>query len=302
MAYALQYQAFVDDLTSLVAASTDVSWFTLQPYEAPQAPTLLPEGLFVGDVHSAAGQPEDVSWFTTFAHESPVERQVPESGFFATDLHSAGGEPTDVSWFTTLPHQPATERELGPQGFFAADLTSGAAVVTDDQSWFATFPDTAPVESEVVPQGHFAGDVDSAGGEPADVSWFTTFANEAPVEREVAPQGFVTGDFTTADAVVWTSAGTPYRLWLHTSANWRSSADFYAESMMKAATGTARMRIYNETDGAEVAGSEATTASATYVRVRAAAVNLADAKEYRLQFGTVAGDSGQAYGGTILNF
>lgn len=128
MTYVLQYQAHVDDLTSLAGSLEAVSWFTTFAHEAPQAPVLLAEGFFAADLHSAGAEPADVSWFTTFAHEAPLERELPPLGFFAADLHGAGAEPGDVSWFTTFAHEAPVERELPPLGFFAGDIDSGSAL------------------------------------------------------------------------------------------------------------------------------------------------------------------------------
>ena len=58
------------------------------------------------------------------------------------------------------------------------------------------------------------------------------------------------------------------------------------------AGGTAKARIYNVTDAAAVAGSEVTTTSTTYVRLRSGAVTLANTKEYQVQFGADGSDGG----------
>ena len=129
MGYSLQYQAHVDDLTSLAGSPADTAWFVLHPHEAPQAPILLAEGFFAADLHSVAAKPADVSWFTTFPREVPAEREVAQQGFFAADLHSEAGEADDVAWFTTFADKAPVERKLLPIGFFAGDIHSGSAVV-----------------------------------------------------------------------------------------------------------------------------------------------------------------------------
>lgn len=99
--------------------------------------------------------------------------------------------------------------------------------------------------------------------------------------------------------IVWTAAGSPYRLFLFTAANWAVNA-FVAEAMVRATTGTAYLRIYNEDGTVAIAGSQGNTASGTFVRLRISSVALTDGKQHRLQFGTEAGDDGEAYGGVLI--
>lgn len=228
MGYLLQYQAHVDDLTSLAGNPEDTSWFSLQPYEQPEAPTLLVEGFLAADLTSGAVAVDDQSWLVRFDHEQPEPQQLPDLGFFAADLHSAGGKPDDVSWFPTFPH-------------------------------------------------------------------------EMPLERAVAPAGFIAGDFTTgaAAAITWTNMEPPYRLVLFTAANWATNA-WVGEAMVRATTGTAYLRIYDEDGAAAIAGSQVSTASGTFVRLRTPSVTLTDGNEHRLQFGSEAGDAGEAHGGVLI--
>lgn len=102
-----------------------------------------------------------------------------------------------------------------------------------------------------------------------------------------------------AVGIVWTAAGMPYRLLLFTAANWTENA-FVAEAMVRATSGTAYLRIYNEDGAAVIAGSQVSTASGTFVRLRTPSVVLDDGDEHRLQFGSAAGDAGEAYGGVLI--
>ncbi len=121
----------------------------------------------------------------------------------------------------------------------------------------------------------------------------------SPLGTPGPPYAFVAKAATT---VIWTSTGPPYKLFRFTAANWRASPSWYAEAMVKATAGTARMRIWNETDGAAVADSEITTTSATFVRLRSAAATLTDGKDFRIQFGALAADGGEAYAGVLIHF
>lgn len=89
---------------------------------------------------------------------------------------------------------------------------------------------------------------------------------------------------------------------LHTAANWRVGALFRVELMMRAVVGTAHAQIYNETDGVEIAGSDVTTTSGTFVRARGPAVALTDGKEHRVRVGTEVGDDGEGFGAGLIQF
>lgn len=108
-----------------------------------------------------------------------------------------------------------------------------------------------------------------------------------------------------AVGVVWNAVGPPYNIRLFVAANWAVNA-FVGEAMIRATAGTARMRIrhgtppYDEATAATIAGSEVTTTSGTYVRVRTPSVALVDGDEHRLQHGSDAGSAGDAYGGDLI--
>ena len=92
------------------------------------------------------------------------------------------------------------------------------------------------------------------------------------------------------------SFGIPF---LYTAANW-GTVSFYLEVWMRASVGTARARLWNETDGVAVAGSDLTTASGSYVRLRTGALILTDGKLYNVQFGSEDADSGAFRGGKLV--
>ena len=93
------------------------------------------------------------------------------------------------------------------------------------------------------------------------------------------------------------SYGSPF---LFTTANWGGSVQFYLEVYMRAASGTARARLYNETDGTAVASSDVTTASSSYVRVRSSSVTLVDGNVYSVQFGSNDNDGGAFRSGKLV--
>ncbi len=102
---------------------------------------------------------------------------------------------------------------------------------------------------------------------------------------------------SAADVIVYVSMG---HIFVFTLSNWSPLPTWYIETTMRATSGTARARLYDLTDAAEVADSAITTASATHARVRSAAIALTDAHEYEAQFGTTAGDSGEARGADLI--
>lgn len=94
----------------------------------------------------------------------------------------------------------------------------------------------------------------------------------------------------------FSSYGVPF---LYTSANW-GAVSFYLEAYVKATAGTVYARLYNVTDSAAVAGSQLSTAAATYQRLRTAALTLTDGKTYRAQFGKEGADAGKFLGAKLV--
>ena len=91
--------------------------------------------------------------------------------------------------------------------------------------------------------------------------------------------------------------GAPF---LYTAANWGGSLAFYLEVYIKAATGTARARLWNDTDGAVVANSGLNTAATSYTRLRSGALSLTGGKTYVVQFGTEDGTAGEFKHGKVI--
>lgn len=91
--------------------------------------------------------------------------------------------------------------------------------------------------------------------------------------------------------------GLPF---LYTAANWNRAPGFYLEVYLRATGGTVRARLYNTTDGTAVVNSEVTTVSATYVRLRSAALTLTDGKLYTLQLGSNNADGGGCRGAKLV--
>lgn len=265
MSYSLQYQAHVDDLTSLAGNVADFSWFNVQPHEAPRTPTLPIEGFFADDLHSAAAEaPADTSWFNLQPHEAPQAVSLLAEGFFAGDLHSEGGQPDDVSWLVSFPSVAPLAPDPPLLGFQAGDIHSGAAVVPpEDQSWFATFPDEPAVEQELVPQGAFAGDVDSG------------------------------------TAIFWRTIADVFS---YDAANHGAALSYYFEVLLLATVGTAHARLYSTTTSAAVSGSELSTTSSTATRLRSGALTLVDANDYHLQIGKQGADAGIAAGAKVITY
>ena len=67
------------------------------------------------------------------------------------------------------------------------------------------------------------------------------------------------------------------------SSRFDGTVNVYFEATMMTDAGTGYARLYNNTDGAEVANSEITTTSTSMVRVRSSALTLSSGKEYTMQ-------------------
>lgn len=81
-----------------------------------------------------------------------------------------------------------------------------------------------------------------------------------------------------------------------------TSALLYFEAMLKASTPavTAKVYLYNVTDGLIVPGSEVSTTSITPVRVRSGAITLSGVKDYRVEFGGDIGGLYNCYSADVL--
>ncbi|KKM05738.1 hypothetical protein LCGC14_1751080 [marine sediment metagenome] len=101
----------------------------------------------------------------------------------------------------------------------------------------------------------------------------------------------------TVTPSTYTTYGAPF---LYTAANWGSALAFHLEVYIKAATGTARARLWNDTDGAVVTDSGLNTAVTSYTRLRSGALSLTDGKTYAVQFGTEDGTAGEFKHGKII--
>jgi len=89
------------------------------------------------------------------------------------------------------------------------------------------------------------------------------------------------------------------KAFLYTKSNWQG-ATFYFEVYWRSISGIVYARLYNITDGAEVADSTLTTKSGTFTRSRSTALTLTDGKEYRIQFGVARVNTGEHFGGGLI--
>lgn len=102
--------------------------------------------------------------------------------------------------------------------------------------------------------------------------------------------------FTPGAGVTWALVGVPFT---YTSANYVGRT-FYFETYYRATSGTAYVRLYDNTDAAEVADSEVSTASTTAALERSTAITLTDAHEYQTQIGIVGADTGAIRGARVI--
>jgi len=263
LGYLLQYQAHVDDLTSLAGNPEDTSWFFVQPFESPRRATIPDEGIVVGDITSGAVVvPDDQSWLILRPDEQPESERLLPIGFFAGDLDSAGAQPEDTSWFLVEPFtsQPPVRPSLRPEH-----------------------------------EGLYVGDRDSLAGVPEDVSWFVFYPYEVPLERKVAPAGHFAADLSSAEGIIYTSLGIIHLV----SIGLGNEAPFF-EATIRATVGMLHARLYNLTTDEAVANSEVSTTSATDTVVRSAAMDLTNAHKCRAQFGKAGSDAGDAIGAEIV--
>lgn len=100
----------------------------------------------------------------------------------------------------------------------------------------------------------------------------------------------------TVTAPTFTSYGLPL---LFTAVNW-GSVSIYLEAYVRATAGTVLARLYDDTAGAAVDGSEVSSASGSFVRLRSSALTLTDGNTYRLQFGRVVSAAGEFLGGKLV--
>ena len=166
MSYILQYQAHVDDLTSLAGSPEDTSWLIQQPHEAPLRRALPSLGQSVGDYTSGVAVVTDDGSAFIQASDPPLEAQgLPALGISVGDYDSAAANPADVSWLTSYP-DIAPEAEAGPTlGWFSGDLSSGAAAIpADDGSWFFQQPRQILLRPEMPAVGYDVVDLDPVYG------------------------------------------------------------------------------------------------------------------------------------------
>lgn len=88
---------------------------------------------------------------------------------------------------------------------------------------------------------------------------------------------------------------------LFTAANWTSDV-WYFEVFMKAVSGTVHARLHDTTTDVAVPGSEVSTTSTSYVRLRSTSFSLTDGHVYCGRFGVdTGGPTGQGIGMRLIN-
>ena len=96
---------------------------------------------------------------------------------------------------------------------------------------------------------------------------------------------------TLSGGIVFVQKG---REWIFTSPNW-SQVEHFFEVYIRVSSGSgAEARLFDVTAGAPVSGSSFRTSSATFVRLRSAALDLTDGSSYRVEVGSDASSAGEA--------
>ena len=115
--------------------------------------------------------------------------------------------------------------------------------------------------------------------------------------QTIATPGRRLGSFSGKVVLTYADYGEPQ---LYTAANW-SNVTIVFQATMAVEIGTVYGRAYNKTDSAAVSGSEVSSVSATFERVRSGALTLTDGKTYVSQFAKSAGATGaETKGGRLI--
>ena len=92
-------------------------------------------------------------------------------------------------------------------------------------------------------------------------------------------------------------------VFLYDESNW-GGKEFYFEVFMRATAGTIQARLFDVTADAPVAGTELSTESTDFIRLRTSAIKvlLIDGHEYRAQFGKLGADAGEFLSARLIAF
>lgn len=141
-------------------------------------------------------------------------------------------------------------------------------------------------------------DQDLAAGLTITATNTPTIGTHAPIIDFPAPS--FSPALPAASVIRWKKHGG---LHLQTDANWGVALNHYFQADLRATKGTMWARLIKVSDGAEVANSVISTASATQVRVRSAALTLVDTETYAAQTGWIPGtDEGFGQTARIVHF
>lgn len=99
------------------------------------------------------------------------------------------------------------------------------------------------------------------------------------------------GDVVAPVVVGFVSRG---REWIFNSPNWSQVEHFFEVYIRLSSGSSVEARLFDVTAGAPVTGSGLRTSSATFVRLRSAALDLTDGSSYRAEVGSDVGATGEA--------
>ncbi|MFH1193659.1 MAG: hypothetical protein V1661_01550 [bacterium] len=186
----------------------------------------------------------------------------------------------------------------------SANIPQDAAVFNNTGADFngserATATGTMPVGTKKV-CAYLALDIgpQAAIGETIEIE-----ISDPPVEiltssDRVLPQSAVSLSGTTAiGGFNFESFGMPF---VYNAAYWYN-AKLYLEVYMRATAGAVSARLFDETDDAPVEGSSFTTASQSFTRLMTGSpLSLVSGHSYRVQFGKMESDGGEALGAKLV--
>lgn len=138
-------------------------------------------------------------------------------------------------------------------------------------------------------------------GETIDIEISNSSMDIMVLSGDVSPSSVIALDKTTTihDGAMYfyNSYGLPF---FYNAANWRG-ANFYLEVFIRAVSGTAIARLFDETGGFAVANSTINTTSLFFERLRTdSSLYLMDGHSYRIQFGKSGSDIGEALGAKLV--
>ena len=222
--------------------------------------------------------PDGNSWTGAFAYTEQVTLPAPT-----------------LAWQPSFPAQllPA----LDANAWFGVRAVPVAPIVPYIQGlpWLPTYPDMLLPAPDV---GSWSGSqvFQLQNVPPPELSWLPIFPDFA---RAIPPPPITEYYKSQVEAPVlptFTSYASPF---LFTAVTWSLGVKFALEVYIRATTGTVYARLA-DLAGNPVSGSQVSTSSSSFVRLRSSSFQLVDGTSYRVQLGKVGSDGGEAVAAKLV--